>query len=157
MRKKPRNVHYPSFFDNPNTSFSALLDIIDPCAEREAQRQEYLKRQKKDAPKTSPKKPAKPCKSNAMSFEEKLERTNQWLQETFPALFGPSQPCKALDVHIIRDIKAHYKQGYLKKKYPSDLVIKAALYRYMESPEYLSCLRESAPRYNIKGEIAGTV
>ena len=133
-----------------------LLNVLDP--EREAQRQEHLKRKKKVSYKAQPrKKPQKSSQPKGMSFEEKLRKTQQWLAETFPSLFDPSQPCKALDVHIVRDIKTYYKNERIKKKYPDDLVIKAALYRHMESPEYLSCLVEGAPRYNVKGEISGFV
>ena len=159
MHKKPHKVHDFPYLGNQGSSFSTLLDVIDPCPEREAQRKEYLKRQKKDIYKAQAKKSVKlrksKGKSKTMSFEEKLERTNQWLQETFPDLFDPSQPCKALDVHIVRDIKAYYKHEHLKKQYPDDLVIKAALYRYMESPGYLACLVQGAPRYNIKSEVVG--
>ena len=150
---KPYNPFYP---ESPTTSFSTLLNVLDP--EREAQRQEYLKRKKKEFYKTqSRKKPKETPKPKQMSLEEKLKRTQQWLVETFPTLFDSSQPCKALDVYIVRDIKAHYKQYHLKNKYPDDLVIKAALYRHMESPAYLACLVEGTPRYNIQGEISGFV
>jgi len=161
VRKKPHKVHGFSYLGNQSNSFSTLLDVIDPCSERDAQRKEYLKRQKKDIYKAQAKKSGKhrkpKDKPKAMSFEEKLERTQKWLQETFPHLFDPSQSCKALDVHIIRDIKAHYKHEHLKKHYPDDLVIKAALYHYMESPGYLACLVKGAPRYNVKGETIGYV
>jgi len=156
VRKKNDKSYNRSYLESKNTSFSTLLSALDP--EREAQRQEYLKRKKKEFFKTHSRKKAKTTpKPKAMSLEEKLERTQQWLVETFPALFDSSQPCKALDVYIVRDIKAHYKQYHLKNKYPDDLVIKAALYRHMESPAYLACLVEGAPRYNVKGEISGFV
>jgi hypothetical protein len=141
MRKKPYKGQPLSYFGNQNTSFSTLLDVIDP--EREAQRQEHLKRKKENPPPLlypkQPRKARKPAckptsKSKETTFEEKLERTQKWLEATFPALFDPTQPCKPLDVYIVRDIKAHYKNWHVKKKYPSDLVIKAALYRYLESP-----------------------
>ena len=161
MRKKSHKIHDLSCLGNQNTPFTVLLDAIDPDPERIAQREEYLKRTKETAPKAHPKKPKKPRKSTpkpkGMGFEEKLERTQKWLQETFPNLFDPFQPCKPLDVNIVRDIKAHYKNGQVKNKYPNDLVIKAALYRYMESPGYLACLVEGAPRYNVKGEVVGFV
>ncbi len=156
MRKKNDKSYNRSYLESKNTSFSTLLSALDP--EREAQRQEYLKRKKKEFFKThSRKNPKTTPKPKGMNLEEKLERTEQWLVETFPALFDSSQPCKALDVYIVRDIKAHYKQYHLEKKYPDDLVIKAALYRHMESPAYLACLVEGAPRYNVKGEISGFV
>jgi hypothetical protein len=161
MRKKKSGQLTP-YLGNQNTSFSTLLDSIDP--ERESQRQEFLKRKQESVPKASPKTPKKlhkparkaKSKSKAMSFDEKLERTNQWLQKTFPALFDLSQP-KPLDVHIVRDIKAHYKNERVAKKYPDDLMIKAALYYYMKSPAYMGCLVNGAPRYNIKGEVSGSV
>jgi len=159
MRKKSNKISHASYFGNQNTSFATLLNALDP--EREAQRQEHLNQKKENTPRASTKKPQKTSQSSSklkgMSFEEKLERTKQWLEETFPALFDPSQPCKALDVHIVRDIKIYYKREHVKKKYPNDLVIKAALYRYMKSPPYLECLVEGAPRYNIEGKIMGTV
>ena len=156
MRKKNDKSYNRSYLESKNTSFSNLLSALDP--EREAQRREYLKRKKKEFYKAQPRKnPEKNRKLKGMSFEEKLKITQQWLEKIFPALFNPSQPCKALDVYIVRDIKAHYKQYHLKNKYPDDLVIKAALYRHMESPAYLACLVEGAPRYNVKGEISGFV
>ncbi len=162
LRKRP-NKSKPVYSGNQNTPFTALLNAIDP--EREAQHQEFLRRlgHKGDAlahapSRKKPKKPRKPKrKTKVASFEEKLERTMAWLAETFPVLFDPSQPPKPLDVHIVRDIKEHYKQHHVKKKYPADLVIKAALYRYMESPAYLKCLVKGEPRYNTKGDITGVV
>lgn len=158
MRKSPRHP-YNASLKTQQTSFSTLLDALEP--EREAQRQEYLRKMKKSPPVSpqalseKPKKPKKTGKLKGVTFEEKLEKTQQWLKETFPDLFDCSPP-KALDVHIVRDIKDHYKQGHVKNKYPADLVIKAALYRYMETPEYLKCLEEGCPRYNMEGQIAGT-
>jgi len=161
MSKKPNKSRYSPYFESENTSFATLLDAIDPDPERLAQRQEYLKQMKKEAYKALGKKRQKSQKiihkPKSMSFDEKLERTWQWLQETFPDLFDPSQPYKALDVNIVRDIKAYYKKYHVKNKYPDNLVIKAALYRYIESSDYLACLIEGAPRYNIKGEISGVV
>ena len=160
MHNKFLRAYNPLHPGNKNTSFSTLLDVLDPDPERIAQRQEYLKRIKKDAYKAqSSKKPTKTPKPKGMemSFEEKLKKTNQWLEKTFPVLFNPSQPCKPLDQHIVRDIKAHYYKNEQTKKHPSDFVIKAALYRYMETPKYLACLVEGTPRYNIKGEISGIV
>jgi len=161
MSKKPNKSRYSPYFESESTSFSTLLDVIDPDPERLAQRQEYLRRMKKEAYKALGKKRQKSQrviqKAKGISFEENLERTWQWLQETFPDLFDPSQPYKALDVNIVRDIKAHYKKYHVQNKYPDNLVIKAVLYRYIESPEYLACLMEGAPRYSIKGEISGTV
>jgi hypothetical protein len=163
MRKKSNTGHPLSYLGNQNTSFSTLLDVIDP--EREAQRQEHLKRKKENPPLPYPKQPKKTrkpafkstSKPKGITFEENLERTQKWLETTFPALFDPTQPCKPLDVHILRDIKAHYKNWHVKRKYPGDLVIRAALYRYLESPAYLACLVEGAPRYNIDGDVVGSV
>lgn len=161
-----------------NSSFSSLLDAIDP--ERDAQRQEHLRRMNEEkgidssqaAPKTPsqlrskpqpPKKhtpskrPKAPSKKKGLTFEEKLDATMRWLETTFPNLFDPSQPCKALDIHIVRDVKNHYKLYAAKNRYPNDLVIKAALYRHMETPEYLQCLEKGAPRYNIENEVVDHV
>ena len=151
-------------FANHKISFSNLLDTFDP--ERVAQREEFLKREKKkDTSSEKPKKLAhhtpRPKKSKAKKrkagdFEDKLKQTNQWLQETFPNLFAPSCP-RALDIHIIRDIKALYKSGCEQNKYPNGLAIKAALYHYMKTPEYQELLIEGTPRYNAKGEVTSTV
>ena len=161
LRKKPHKVHDLSCLGNQNTPFTTLLDAIDPDPERIAQRAAYLKRAKGASPKTSSKKPKMPSKPSpkekVLSFEEKLERTQKWLQEMFSDIFDPAQPCKALDAHIVRDVKAHYKKGQVKNKYPNDLVIKAALYRYMESPEYLACRVKGTSCYNVKGEVVGAV
>lgn len=158
MHNKFTRAYNPLHPGNKNTSFSTLLDALDPDPERIAQRQEYLKRIKKNAYKAQSRKKSKNSpKPKGMSFEEKLKKTNQWLEKTFPALFGSSQPCKPLDGHIVRDIKAHYYKNGQTKKHPSNLVIKAALYRYMETPEYLACLVEGTPRYNVKGKISGFV
>jgi hypothetical protein len=162
LRKRP-NKSKPAYSGNQNTPFTALLNAIDP--EREAQHEEFLRRlgQKGNAfvytpSRKKPKKPRKPKrKTKVASFDEKLERTMAWLAETFPALFDPTQPPKPLDVHIVRDVKEYYKQHCVKKKYPADLVIKAALYRYMESPAYSECLVKGEPRYNVKGEVSGVV
>jgi len=161
VRKKPHKVHDLSCLGSQNTPFTILLDAIDPDPERIAQREEYLKRIKETVPKVRPKKPKKPRKPapkpKVLSFEEKLAITQKWLQETFPDLFDPSQPCKPLDVNIVRDIKAHYKNEQVQHKYPNDLVIKAALYRYMQRAGYIACLVKGAPRYNVKGEVIGFV
>jgi len=161
-----------------NSSFSNLLDAIDP--ERDAQRQEHLRRMNEEKgggsaeadskppsrsrPKNQSfrknmyaKKPRTPLKKKGPTFDDKLEITMKWLIATFPDLFDPSQPCKPLDIHIVRDVKNHYKLHAVKNRYPNDLVIKAALYRYMESPEYLECLKKGAPRYNIANEIVDYV
>jgi hypothetical protein len=170
----------PNNWERPqhNSSFSNLLDAIDP--ERDAQRQEHLRRMSEEKgasfsqaapkapaqarPKPQPpkkhmhaKKPKAPSKKKGLTFEEKLDITMQWLETTFPDLFDPSQPCKPLDIHIVRDVKNHYKLYAVKNRYPNDLVIKAALYRYMETPEYIECLEKGAPRYNIENEVVDHV
>lgn len=147
-----------------NTSFSQLVDCFD--AERLAQQEEFLKREKehkkqnenkKRPPKQSqPKKPNKFSKTKGMSFEEKLDLTYQWLEETFPHLFATDDYIP-LDILILRDLKVDYKNNRIKKGYPEDLVIKAALSRYRESLGYLECIREGACRYNLKGEVSGIV
>ena len=129
-------------------------------AERAAQREEFLKRERK-TPKPSqkrllPKKPGKVSKPKVLTFEQKLALTEQWLEETFPHLFAADDYIP-LDHLLLRDLKADYKNNAIKKSYPQDLVIKAALSRYKESYGYLDCLKEGAARYNLKGEICGTV
>jgi len=133
-------------------------------AERAAQREEFLKREKKGSkipsqrfqPRPQPKKSGKAVKSKALTFDQKLAVTEQWLEETFPHLFV-ADDYVPLDHHLLRDIKADYKNNIVKKNYPQDLVIKGALSRYKESYGYLECLKEGAERYSLKGEICGTV
>ena len=67
MHKKPHKVHDFPYLGNQGSSFSTLLDVIDPCPEREAQRKEYLKRQKKDIYKAQAKKSVKLRKSKGKS------------------------------------------------------------------------------------------
>jgi hypothetical protein len=129
-------------------------------AERIAQREEFLKRERENGKRTQkkvlPKKPGKAVNVKALTFDQKLALTNQWLEETFPHLFAADDYIP-LDHHLLRDLKADYKNNVLKKGYPQDLVIKAAFYRYTESFGYLECLKEGAARYNLKGELSGTV
>ena len=135
-----------------------MVDYLDE--ERAAQREEFLKREqgKKEIPpqRLRPKKPGKAPKPKALTFDQKLALTEQWLEETFPHLFAEDDFIP-LDHHLLRDLKADYKNNVLKKQYPQDLVIKAAFYRYTESFGYLECLKEGATRYNLKGETCGTV
>lgn len=67
-----------------------MVDYFDE--ERAAQREEFLKREQasKKSPSQKPlsKKPGKVLKPKALTFEQKLELTNQWLEETFPHLFA---------------------------------------------------------------------
>ena len=135
-----------------------MVDYLD--AERAAQREEFLKREQasRKSPSQKPwsKKPGKVLKPKALTFEQKLELTNQWLEETFPHLFAADDYIP-LDEHVLRDLKNEYKNNCIKNKYPQDMVIKAALVRYKENPGYLSCLKQGATRYNLKGEPCGTV
>ena len=135
-----------------------MVDYLD--AERVAQREEFLKREQENGKSTSkrfrPKKPGKSTKPKVLTFDQKLALTEQWLEETFPHLFA-ADDYVPLDYHLLRDLKADYKNNVLKKHYPQDLVIKATFYRYTESFGYLECLKEGAPRYNFKGETCGTV
>ena len=128
--------------------------------ERAAQREEFLKREKeKEKPPSQqirPKKPGKKTKPKALTFDQKLEMAYQWLEETYPHLFA-ADDYVLLDNLILRDLKIEYKNNALKKGYPQDLVIKAAIYRYIESLGYLELIREGATRYNIKGEACGIV
>lgn len=134
--------------------------VGDLDAERAAQREEFLKREKKGSkipsqrfqPRPQPKKSGKTVKPNTLSFDQKLALTEQWLEETFPHLFA-ADDYVALDHHLLRDIKADYKNSVVKKNYLQDLVIKGALSRYKESYGYLECLKEGAERYGLKGEI----
>lgn len=150
-----------SFGDKHPMSSVAFFHPIDPTqAEREAQRQEFLRKEKRESenfkdkqfsknhPQNPRPKQKQPLLSKTYSLEENLERTWAWLAKTFPHLFNEVKP---LDIHILRDIKAHYKAYQVKRNYPPDLAIKAALYRYMEKPEYLLCLQEEAIRYNAEG------
>ena len=139
-----------------------MVDDLD--TERRAQREEFLKRERKGSKilsprfqlRPQPKKSGKVVKPKALTFDHKLAVTEQWLEETFPHLFA-ADDYVALDHQLLRDIKAEYKNNVLKKNYPQDLVIKATYYRYIESYGYLACLKEGSERYNIKGEPCGTV
>jgi len=118
-----------------------------------SQKAHYTKRpQRKPQPQVTPK---------VLPFEENLERTNKWLANTFPSLFGPKGPTKVLDIHILRDLKQHYKHhqeiSAKKDQYPQDLIIKAALNRYLMSDNYLLQLKEDVKRYNLNAEECGAV
>ena len=143
---------------NPIASSSS--HIVDFDAERAAQREEFLKREKEKDKTPSqhfrPKKSGKASKPKVLTFDQKLEMTYQWLEETYPHLFS-ADDYVLLDNLILRDLKIEYKNNALKKGYPQDLVIKAALSRYRGSLGYLECIRAGAPRYNIKGEACGIV
>lgn len=128
--------------------------------ERAAQREEFLKRKqengKRHPKRFKPKKPGKASKPKVLTFDQKLALTEQWLEETFHHIFA-ADDYVPLDYHLLRDLKADYKNNVLKKGYPQDLVIKAAFYRYTESLGYLECVKEGAARYNLKGNVCGTV
>jgi|GEM_PF-1886882 len=140
------------------SSFSRLVEYFD--AERLAQRKEFLKRERENNKLSSrqdrPKKSGKKPKPKSMTFDQKLDLTYQWLEATYPHLFV-SDGCVLLDHFILRDIKSEYKNNQLKKGYPQDLVIKAAISRYKESMGYLECVRAGATRYNLKGEACGMI
>ncbi len=140
------------------SSPSRVVDSFD--AERAIQREEFLKREKEKDKTPSqqfrPKKPGKARKPKVLTFDQKLEMTYQWLEETYPHLFA-ADDYVLLDNLILRDFKIEYKNNALRKGYPQDLVIKAALSRYRESLGYLECIKAGAPRYNIKGEACGIV
>jgi len=137
-----------------------MVDYLDE--QRAVQREEFLKREKKGSAIPSqrfqpqPKKSGKAVKLKALTFDQKLALTEQWLEETFPHLFA-ADDYVPLDHQLLRDIKADYKNNVVKKNYPQDLVIKGALSRYKESYGYLECLKEGVERYSLKGEICGTV
>ena len=128
--------------------------------ERAAQRQEFLKRERRNLkpphPKVAPKKAGKAAKSKPLTFEQQLGLTEQWLEQTFPHLFA-ADAYIPLDTLILRDLKEDYRNNALRKNYPKDLVIKAALCRYRESHGYLACLKLGSFRYNLKGQICGAV
>ncbi|MBP9692727.1 MAG: hypothetical protein KBD90_05305 [Alphaproteobacteria bacterium] len=163
MRHEEKYNNLYSFEDRQK--FNSLYSLDPIQEEREAQRQEFLRKQgdaefqeRRTHPKHVKKRQQKkstPPKN--LSLEEKLEETWSWLSKTFPYLFGPQCKVRPLDVHILRDIKAHYKMHQVAKAYPQDLAIKSALYRYMEKPEYLLSLQEGAFRYDINGSAVQTV
>ncbi len=166
MRHEERYNNSHFFEDRQKFNSPSFLYSLDPIQEeREAQRQEFLRKQqntdfqeRRVHPKHFKKQPQKSKVSpKNLSLEEKLEKTWDWLSKTFPYLFGPQTKIRPLDVHILRDIKAHYKTQQAAKAYPQDLVIKSALYRYMEKPEYLLSLQEGAFRYDVNGSAVQTV
>ena len=139
---------------NPTASSSSrVVEYFD--AERVAQREEFFRREKEEGKTASkqfrPKRPGKAAKPKVLTFDQKLEMTYQWLEETYPHLFA-ADDYVLLDNLILRDLKIDYKNNAIKKGYPQDLVIKAALSRYRESLGYLECIKAGTPRYNIKGE-----
>jgi hypothetical protein len=131
---------------------SHVFDCFD--GKRIAQREEFfsnLKGSQRFRQKKQNKTKLKP-----MTFDQKLNLTEQWFEETFPHLFA-ADDYMALDYLILCDLKNDYRNNFLKKGYPQYLVIKAALNRYKESYGYLWNLKEGASRYNLKGEICGIV
>lgn len=167
IKQKAKYNEDASFGDKHAMNSIAFFHSFDPTqAEREAQRQEFLRKEKrgnenfkgKQFSKNHHQNPRPKQKqlllSKNCSLEESLKRTWEWLSKTFPHLFKEIKP---LDIHILRDIKAHYKAHQAKRQYPPDLVLKAALYRYMEKTEYLLCLKEGASRYNMEGHPVQTV
>ena len=164
QHKEKYNNQYP-FGKSQDNSRSSLYSLDPIQEEREAQRQEFLRKQqdtdfqeREVRPKYVKKQQQKkniPLKN--LSLEEKLEKTWGWLSKTFPYLFGSQCKVRPLDIHILRDIKTHYKIHQVTKAYPQDLVIKSALYRYMDKPEYLLCLQAGAFRYDINGSAIQTV
>ncbi len=148
-------------FTSPGKSHSFVYphSLPDPIEEeRRAQQQEHLRKQQQEEDiflgnepaRTQPQFTRNSSSENTI-FDKSLERTWQWIEQTFPFLFDPTNPIKPLDKHIIRDIKDHYRKYHLKNRYPKDLVIKAALHRYMIKPEYLHCLQAGTSRYDCQG------
>jgi hypothetical protein len=123
--------------------------------------EERLTFQKDNHTRRLQRKPQHKLSPKVLSFEENLERTNKWLGQTFPSLFGPLGPTKVLDIHILRDLKQHYKHHQAisskKAKYPQDLIIKAALNRYLVSDNYLLQLKKGTKRYNLNAEECGEI
>ena len=162
INKKYKPIHKQNLDSsnrNYENSYSPLCN--DPVEEeRKSQQEEYKRRQNKDNSllKIQPQqKKNNKLQSSALNLEENSERTWAWLADTFPHLFSPDHPAKPLDIHILRDIKSHYKNYKDQKRYPKDLMIKAALCHYMQQPEDLLCLQEGAFRYDIQGNEAGSV
>jgi hypothetical protein len=93
------NHNHEESFTNPSSL--RVVEYFD--AERIAQRDEYFRQEKASLrfPKQSNKKP----KPKAMSFEERLELTNLWLEETYPYLFA-ADDYVPLEHHLVRDLKA---------------------------------------------------
>ena len=144
--------------DPANHSSSCMVEYFDE--ERVAQREEFFRR-KKDKDKTSfkqlrPKKARKTKKPKVMTFDQKLDLTDQWLEETYPHLFAADEYIP-LDNNILQDLKVEYKNNSIKKGYPKDLIIKWAISRYRESLGYLESIKEGATRYNLKGEACGII
>ena len=155
QRKQDKSNHWRN---STNYSSSHVVEHFDE--ERVSPREEFFKREtgnnKAFSQQFRPKKPGKSTKPKVMTFDQKLELTDQWLEETYPHLFA-ADDYVLLDNFILRDLKIDYKNNALKKLYPKDLVIKAALSRYKESLGYLEFIREGAIRYNLKGEACGIV
>ncbi|MGC8483232.1 MAG: ProQ/FINO family protein [Thermodesulfobium sp.] len=162
MNKKPQLRYKGSTRSWDKNNCVAPFSRPDPIEEeRHAQQQEHHRKQKRGFESFSKKKykhkPNKSPKSQSMKLEENLERTWKWLSETFPVLFATNSTIKLLDTHIIRDIKDHYKRYQVQNRYPKDLIIKAALSRYMEKREYLLCLQEGSSKYDIHGNAVETI
>jgi hypothetical protein len=84
MRKKSHKGQPLSYLGNQNTSFSTLLDVIDP--EREAQREEYLKRKKENLPLPYPKQPKK-ARKPAFKSTSKPKGGSKPKPSIFPILY----------------------------------------------------------------------
>lgn len=95
-------------------------------------------------------------KENPKTFEERLDLTIFWLEETFPKLFAADDYIP-LDICILGALKKDYKKKCFKQVCTKSLVIDAALALYKKSYGYLECLQEGAVRYNLKGEPSGIV
>lgn len=148
-----------------SSRFSAQASASDDRTdlERIAQREEFLRRERQGVGKnrkpshsSPPKKHGTVSSPKRPTFEEQLDLTNQWLEETFPRLFA-ADDYLPLDGHVLRDLKNDYRNNQVKKGYPPNLTIKAALARYKENPGYLACLKAGAPRYALDGSVTGTV
>jgi len=127
-------------------------------SERESQRLEFLRREKRRKP---PQKKIPPRKNHhkkrsTKPLERQLAQTIQWLEETFPHLFTANDYLPLSD-HILMELKQEYKANQVRKNYPGNLVLRAALSRYKSSSGYLYCLKEGTPKYALDGSIAGYV
>ena len=147
--------------NSAGSSFSTLVHYLN--TECVADREMILKRalqQKKGTSHSSRQKANKNRnyhkEEKPKTFEERLDLTIFWLEETFPKLFAADEYIP-LDICILGDLKKDYKKRCFKKVCPTGLAIDAALAFYKKSYGYLECLQEGAVRYNLKGEPSGIV
>jgi hypothetical protein len=142
--KAYRRQHNESAFYNPPRS---------PLNSPEDERQQQILEHQRRLHNPVQKKPQQ--KKPALSFEEKLKRTYQWMAAAFPETFGDNSMRRPLSLHILRDLKQHYHKS--KTPHPEGLVLRAAVTRYLGWSEYLETVITGAPRYDLQGRICGEV